>query len=42
MKMRIKLALLALSLGGVALSTGACLARALGDAVADQVLLSLR
>ncbi len=39
MKPRIKAALLALSVGMIALNTGACLFRFLGDFVGDQLWL---
>ncbi len=40
MRLRIKLLLLAVSTGLVALSTGACLFRFLGDAVGDQAIFN--
>ncbi len=40
MKLRLKLLLLALSTGLVALGSGACLFRFLGDMVGDQAIFS--
>ena len=40
MKLRLKLLVLALSTGLVALSTGACLLRFLGDMVGDQAFFN--
>ncbi len=41
MTRQIKAVLLVLSSGAVALSTGTCLARFMGDLVADQIWLSV-